>query len=208
MFTLGIVTVTSYLLGSVPAGFLAGRIAGVDIRRLGSGNVGATNVLRVLGKRFGYPVFLVDFGKGFAAVELALLLSRRSGGDASFVDSCAAIAAIFAVVGHTFPVWLRFKGGKGVATSIGVLFGLAPIPALIVCGVWLLTFEISRYVSLASIVAALAFPATVAMMSFFQPRHSPVLFYISLCLAGLVIARHRANLVRLSHGTEPRFRRK
>jgi glycerol-3-phosphate acyltransferase PlsY len=208
MLILGVVALTSYLLGSLPAGFLAGRIAGVDIRRLGSGNIGATNVLRVLGKRFGYPVFLVDFGKGFGAVHLALLLGRRSGGDASFVDFCAGIAAIFAVAGHTFPVWLRFKGGKGVATSIGVLFGLAPIPALIVCGVWLLTFKISRYVSLASMVAALAFPATVAVMSFFQPSHSPVLFFISLCLAGLVIARHRANLVRLSRGTEPRFRRK
>jgi glycerol-3-phosphate acyltransferase PlsY len=203
-----VVTLISYLLGSLPAGYLAGRIAGVDIRQLGSGNIGATNVLRVLGKRFGYPVFVFDFGKGFAAVQLALLLGRRSGGGANFVDFCAAIAAIFAVIGHTFPVWLRFKGGKGVATSIGVLFGLAPIPALIVSGVWLFTFEISRYVSLASVVAALAFPATVAVMRFFEQPPSRVIFYLSLCLAGLVIARHRSNLVRLLHGTEPRFRRK
>ena len=170
VFTPAVVTLISYLLGSLPAGYLAGCIAGVDIRQLGSGNIGATNVLRVLGKRFGYPVFLFDFGKGFGAVHLALLLGRRSGGDANFVDFCAAIAAIFAVIGHTFPVWLRFKGGKGVATSIGVLFGLAPIPALIVSGVWLLTFEISRYVSLASVVAALAFPATVAVIPVAMPR--------------------------------------
>jgi glycerol-3-phosphate acyltransferase PlsY len=208
VLTLAIVALISYLLGSLPAGYLAGRIAGIDIRKVGSGNVGATNVLRVLGKRFGYPVFLADFGKGFGALQLAFLLSRRSGGSATFVEFCAATAAVFAVVGHAFPVWLRFKGGKGVATSVGVLFGLAPIPALIVCAVWLATFEISRYVSLSSVVAAVALPATIAVMNIFQQPHTSVLFCLSVCLAALIIARHRSNLVRLLHGTEPRFRRK
>jgi acyl phosphate:glycerol-3-phosphate acyltransferase len=116
-----IVALIGYLLGSLPAGYLLGRIGGVDIRRLGSGNIGATNVLRVLGKRFGYPVFLIDFAKGFVAVLVAVLLATRSRGRPNFIELCAATAGVCAVVGHSFPMWLGFKGGKGVATSIGVL---------------------------------------------------------------------------------------
>src|SRR5947207_1311878 len=108
MFTLAIVALISYLLGSLPVGYLVARIAGIDIRRVGSGNIGATNVLRMLGKRFGYPVFLADFGKGFAAVQLALLLGKRGGAGASFVEFCGAVAGIFAVGGHVFPGLLRF----------------------------------------------------------------------------------------------------
>jgi glycerol-3-phosphate acyltransferase PlsY len=206
--TLAIVALAGYLLGSVPAGYLAGRLAGVDIRELGSGNIGATNVLRVLGKRFGYPVFVVDFAKGLCAVLLAILVATRAAGVPHFVEVCAATGGVCAVLGHSFPVWLRFRGGKGVATSIGVLFGLAPIAAVMVCAVWLVTFELSRYVSLASVVAALALPAAVGATGFFQPPLSPVLFYFSLCLAVVVVIRHRSNLSRLLRGTEPRFRRK
>ncbi|MFN2542556.1 MAG: glycerol-3-phosphate 1-O-acyltransferase PlsY [Chthoniobacterales bacterium] len=208
MSILATVALISYLLGSFPAGYLAGRIAGVDIRKIGSGNIGATNVLRVLGKQFGYPVFLIDFAKGFAAVLLAMFVARRSAGEATYVEFCAAVGGVCAVLGHSFPVWLRFKGGKGVATSIGVLFGLLPVAALIVCAVWIVTFELSRYVSLASIIAALTLPATVVALRFFGEPTTPVLFYFSLFLAAVVILRHRSNLARLFRGTEPRFRRK
>ena len=206
--TLAVVALIGYLLGSLPAGYLAGRLAGVDIRRVGSGNIGATNVLRVLGKRFGYPVFLIDFGKGFAAVWLAAFVATRNGSSADFRELSAAAAGVGAVIGHSFPVWLRFKGGKGVATSMGVLFGLGPIAALIVCSVWLVTFELSRYVSLASVLAALALPISVAVMQFFTLHTPGVLFYFSVFLAAVVVVRHRSNLARLLRGTEPRFRRK
>jgi glycerol-3-phosphate acyltransferase PlsY len=208
VFTLALVALISYLIGSFPAGFLAGRIAGVDIRKVGSGNIGATNVLRILGKRFGYPVFLIDFLKGFIAVELAGLIANHAQAGESCAEFCAMTAGVFAVIGHSYPLWLRFKGGKGVATSIGVFFGLMPLAALVVCAVWIITFEISRYVSLASVVAALCLPVAVVVISLFKSPSGPVLFYFSLCITAMVVVRHRSNLARLFHGTEPRFPRK
>ncbi|HET9417816.1 MAG TPA: glycerol-3-phosphate 1-O-acyltransferase PlsY [Chthoniobacterales bacterium] len=202
------VAVLGYLIGSFPAGYVAGRIAGVDIRTHGSGNIGATNVLRVLGKRFGYAVFLVDFGKGVAAVLVARHITSVNGTDERAVELAATLAGIVAVIGHSFPVWLKFRGGKGVATSIGVLFALLPLAGAVVCLVWLATFEIARYVSLASVVAAVALPIAVAAMFFLHRLQTPVLLYCSLCLAALVIVRHRSNLARLAKGTEPRFSRK
>lgn len=181
---------------------------GVDIRAHGSGNIGATNVVRVLGKRFGYAVFLVDFAKGFVAVLLARFVTSISGTDHEAVEKAATLAAICAVMGHSFPVWLKFRGGKGVATAIGVLFALMPIAAAIMCGVWLVTFEIGRYVSLASVIAAIALPISVAAMLFLHRIDTPVLLYFSLCLTTLVVVRHRSNLARLVRGTEPRFTRR
>src|SRR5204863_9049117 len=142
-------------------GYFAGRIAGVDPRSMGSGNIGATNVLRVLGKRWGYTVFFVDSFKGFAAVRLALFLAGHLTFAQPHAVYFAIIAAIACVAGHSFPVWLRFKGGKGVATSAGAIFGLMPLAAIIVVGVWVIVFETTRYVSVASLVAALALPVTV-----------------------------------------------
>ncbi len=208
MSTYPIVAVLGYLLGSFPSGYVAGRTAGVDIRMHGSGNIGATNVLRVLGKRFGYPVFLVDFGKGVAAVLLAGHITTASGTDQRAVELAATLAGIFAVIGHSFPVWLKFRGGKGVATSIGVLFALLPVAGAVVCLVWLATFEIGRYVSLASVVAAVALPIAVAAMFFLHRLQTPVLVYCSVGLAALIVIRHRSNLARLAKGTEPRFTRK
>jgi glycerol-3-phosphate acyltransferase PlsY len=197
-----------YLIGSFPAGYFAGRIAGIDIRTVGSGNVGATNVLRVLGKRFGYPVFLVDFGKGIAAVVLARVMAKSGGSSENTVELASMLAGICAVVGHSFPLWLKFRGGKGFATSIGVLFALVPLAAAIVCIVWVVTFEIGRYVSLASVVAAVALPISVAVMFFLHRVNTPVLLYFSICLAAVIVVRHRSNLSRLAKGTEPRFVRK
>ena len=198
----------AYLLGSIPAGYIAGRIAGVDIRKLGSGNVGATNVTRVLGKRFGYPVFLIDFAKGLAAVLIALMIAGTATTNATFIDLSAGMAALFSVIGHSYPIWLRFEGGKGVATALGSLFGLNWIGAVVMCIVWLTVFQVTRYISLASVTAAVALPITIAIMLGLKQVQSPIVFYFALFLGGIVIFRHRSNLSRLLKGTEPRFDRK
>jgi glycerol-3-phosphate acyltransferase PlsY len=181
---------------------------GVDIRKVGSGNVGATNVTRVLGKRFGYPVFVVDFAKGLAAVVLAVIMARASQSSAQFVDLCAAIGAVCSVIGHSYSIWLGFRGGKGVATLMGALFGINWITALIVCAVWIVVFQVTRYVSLASIAAAVALPITAAIMLFLKELATPIPLYFSFCLGAIIVGRHRSNLLRLLKGTEPRFVRK
>jgi acyl phosphate:glycerol-3-phosphate acyltransferase len=196
----------SYFLGSVPSGYLAGRIAGIDIRTRGSGNIGATNVTRELGRLYGYPVFLADFGKGLASVAIAKLVGHQFS-LTSWEEPLQIVAAIFCVVGNTFPVWLRFKGGKGVATSAGALFGLSPLAVLIALIVWVVTFEITRYVSLASVVAAAALPLTIFIIAQLKPANGSLLFYFSICLAVIIVLRHRSNLLRLIRGTEQRFDR-
>jgi len=198
----------TYLIGSLPTAYIAGRFAGIDIREVGSGNVGATNVARVLGKEFGYPVFLVDVTKGFAAVKLAEILAHSAQFNALRLDVCAVLGAIFSVIGHSYPVWLSFKGGKGVATSIGTLFALNWVPAVIVCLIWIVIFQMTRYVSLASIAAAIALPITMAVMLFLKELPTPVFLYFSLCLGAIVVFRHRSNVSRLLKGTEPQFARK
>jgi len=202
------VALLAYLLGSLPTGYIAGRLVGVDIRKVGSGNVGATNVTRALGKRFGYPVFLVDFAKGLAAVMLAVIMAKAAQSSAQFVDLCAAIGAICSLMGHSYSIWLGFSGGKGVATLMGALFGINWITALIVCVVWIVVFEATRYVSLASIAAAVALPIAVAIMLFLKGLPTPIPLYFSFCLGAIVVVRHRSNLSRLVKGTEPRFVRK
>jgi glycerol-3-phosphate acyltransferase PlsY len=208
VLTLIIVAMIGYLVGSFPAGYIAGRIAGIDIRKAGSGNIGATNVVRVLGKRFGYAVFAVDFGKGIGAVASSIFVTRTAGLSETQMELCGTLSGVCCVIGHIYPVWLGFKGGKGVATSIGVLFGLVPVAALIMSAVWILTFEATRYVSVASITAALALPITVGAMFWLRYLNTPVLLYFSLCLAAVVVLRHRSNICRLRNGTEPRFVRK
>ena len=200
--------IASYFTGSFPSAYIAGRLAGIDIRTAGSGNVGATNVARVLGKRFGYPVFVVDLAKGFAAVKLAEWFVSGAHSSAFFVDLYGVVGGTFAVIGHSFPVWLGFKGGKGVATSMGALFALNWIPALVVGIVWIVIFLTTRYVSLASIIAATTLPITAAVMFFLGALSSPVLLYFCLLLAVIVVVRHRSNISRLLSGTEHRFVRK
>jgi acyl phosphate:glycerol-3-phosphate acyltransferase len=208
VFTIAGVALISYLIGSVPAGYLAGRIAGIDIRKAGSGNIGATNVLRVLGKRYGYPVFLFDFAKGTAAVEISILIFNSTHHAEVSRELCAILAGVSSVIGHSYPVWLGFKGGKGVATSFGVVFGLIPLAALIAVLVWLITFGTTRYVSVASMTAAIALPITVLVMLYVKLLSGLTLLLFSICLAAIVIWRHRSNLSRLMSGTEPRFERK
>jgi glycerol-3-phosphate acyltransferase PlsY len=208
VFTFATVALLAYLLGAIPTGYIAGRIGGIDVRKVGSGNVGATNVTRVLGKRFGYPVFVVDFGKGLAAVAVGMMVAKNAQSTPKFVDLCGALAAIFSVIGHSYPIWLGFKGGKGVATTLGSLFGLHWISAAVVCVVWIVAFQVTRYVSLASLAAAIALPVTVATMLFLKQLQTPILLYFTVFLAGIIVLRHRSNLSRLLKGTEPRFARK
>ena len=202
------VILEAYLFGSIPNGYLAGRLSGVDVRKHGSGNIGATNVLRVLGKPWGFAVFFADALKGFLAVRLAIYLASRTPETVGYIEFYAIVAAAACVAGHSFPVWLRFKGGKGVATSAGSLAGVTPIAAFTIFCVWLVVFKVTRYVSLASIVAATALPVAVAVLIALQQTQGTVLFYFSVVMTALVVWRHRSNISRLMNGTEPRFARK
>ncbi|HEV2805893.1 MAG TPA: glycerol-3-phosphate 1-O-acyltransferase PlsY [Chthoniobacterales bacterium] len=197
-----------YLFGSFPAGYFAGRLAGVDVRTVGSGNIGATNVLRALGKKWGYPVFAIDALKGFAAVRAAFFLVKYWDGAKPYGEYLAILAAMMAVAGHTFPVWLKFKGGKGVATSAGALIGLMPLAVPLVFLVWVVVFETTRYVSLASIIAAISLPIVAGLLAHWKFVDTPALIYFSLLITLLVLWRHRSNFSRLLKGTEQRFTRK
>jgi len=208
MLTLAAVAIVSYLLGSIPAGYLAGRLAGIDIRNAGSGNIGATNVTRVLGKWRGCAVFIFDFAKGTLAVLVSISLSQNIQAKPVSPETYGIVGAFFSVLGHTFPVWLGLNGGKGVATSAGALFGLMPLAVLIAGLVWVLIFEVTRYVSLASVTAAVTLPVAVLVLTYLRHTNGVELFYFSLCLSAVVVFRHRSNLSRLRHGTEPRFKRK
>ncbi|MFL6499728.1 MAG: glycerol-3-phosphate 1-O-acyltransferase PlsY [Candidatus Udaeobacter sp.] len=201
------IIIVSYLLGSIPFGYMAGRIAGIDIRNAGSGNVGATNVVRVLGKRYGYPVFALDVLKGFAAVKISMAICGQHP-EWNSPEISGMVAATSSVLGHVFPPWLKFKGGKGVATAAGALLALTPIATFMGVAVWIIVFWLTRYVSLASVVATVALP--ILILIFGAPdRHSGTLLaYCSVCVAALVVWRHRSNLSRLLRGTEPRFIRK
>ena len=208
MLTLVTVLVASYLLGSIPFGYLAGEIAGVDVRKVGSGNVGATNVLRVLGKPYGYAVFALDFLKGLGAVKISVLIATHVLPEWGSPEIFGIVAAASAVIGHCFPLWLKFRGGKGVATSAGALFGLMPLAMLVGVAIWILIFWLTRYVSLASVIAAAALPIVIAIVTRLNQSYGKALFYSSLCIAAVVIWRHHSNLSRLMRGREPRFTRK
>src|SRR6266481_1907154 len=208
MLTLATVLVASYLLGSIPFGYLAGRLAGIDIRKAGSGNVGATNVVRVLGRRYGYPVFALDFLKGFGAVKISMLMAPGRPPDWNSPEIFGILAAMCSVLGHLYPPWLKFNGGKGVATSAGALLALTPVATLIGIAIWVVMFWLTRYVSLASITAAVVLPIVILVVRSHDQNNGRPLVIASVCVAAVVIWRHRSNLSRLIRGTEPRFTRK
>jgi len=208
MLTLTGVLLVSYLLGSIPFGYVAGKIRGIDIRKIGSGNIGATNVVRVLGKRYGYSVFVLDFLKGFGAVKISMSIATDARSEWGSPEIFGILAAIASVIGHSFPLWLKFRGGKGVATAGGALFGLMPVAALIAVIIWISIFWFTRYVSLASVVTAVALPLVILIMTRLNQIRGNALFYSSLGIAALVIWRHHSNLSRLMRGSEPRFTRK
>lgn len=204
----------AYLIGAIPFGLLIGWMRGVDIRKAGSGNIGATNLGRVVGRKWGLIGFLLDVIKGAAPVLAAgfyfgwITSANLPGAGAAWQWLVIAVAAI---LGHVYPVYLGFRGGKGVATSFGVLLGVWPyltIPAIGGLITWLLFASALRYVSLASVIAAVALPCYVALTAACSSRQfalSPFLIITSL-MALLVIVRHRANLVRLARGTENRLK--
>jgi acyl phosphate:glycerol-3-phosphate acyltransferase len=208
MLTLAVAVLGSYLLGSIPFGYLVGKIRGIDIRKIGSGNIGATNVVRVLGKRYGYPVFVLDCLKGFGAVKISMSIATDAWPEWGSPEIFGVLAAVASVIGHSFPVWLKFRGGKGVATSAGALFGLMPLATLIAIVIWLLVFWFTRYVSVASLVTAVALPLVILIMTRLNQIQGNALFYSSLGIAAVVIWRHRSNFSRLMRGSEPRFTRK
>lgn len=188
----------SYVLGSIPTSYLAARYgAGIDLRQVGSKNLGATNLYRVLGWRYAVPVAVFDAAKGVIPV---LLFARL----AEVGVWGALVLGLAAILGHVFSVFLRFKGGKGVATSAGVVLGLAPLAFLAAAIVWALVVRVSGYVSLGSVLAAMAFPGAVAII---YPERREVLWF-GVVLAALIIGFHRANIGRLLRGTENRFGRR
>ncbi len=193
-----------YLLGSVPTGYLVGKAKGVDIRTVGSGNMGATNVFRVLGKAAGVFVLIVDGLKGYAACAwVSVLVLKFMPVPDNQVELIKIVAGISAVLGHNFTCWLKFKGGKGVATSAGIYFALAPAAAGIALGVWVVLFALTRYVSVASIAASIVLPAIVWIMS-----TSLVLQIFTTLLGLLVVIKHKGNIQRLMKGTENRIGRR
>jgi glycerol-3-phosphate acyltransferase PlsY len=197
-----LLTLFAYLLGAIPNGLLIGRIKGVDIRKVGSGNIGATNVFRSLGRGWGILTFVLDALKGLIpALVFPLLIARLMGQPLN--RDYGILFGIAAIAGHNWPVYLRFKGGKGVATSAGVLIGIAPAAVLIGALCWGIVCALSRYVSLASIAAAVAVP--IAGWILYLPQRGPLLPGVLTLLGAVIIVRHRANIKRLRTGTENRF---
>lgn len=210
--------VIGYLSGSVPWALLIGLANGVDIRTVGSKNVGATNLGRTLGKKFFWYGFLLDAAKGFVPVIAVALLTRSGNGTAGtgLPSWGPLLTAMACVIGHTYPVWLKFKGGKGVATSFGVLLGIWPIYTLgALAGglVFIAVFMVYRYISLASIVGTISFTLTAAGLAllpespFYVPHAADAypLVAVAAVFTLLIIARHRANIARLLAGTEPKY---
>mgnify|MGYP001828585782 CR=1 FL=1 len=195
--TIAFLTLAAYLFGAIPFGLLIAKSRGVDIREQGSGNIGATNVFRVLGKSWGIFTFVLDALKGFIPAFYFPLF-----GD--IAPDYGVLFGIVAILGHSFPVYLKFKGGKGVATSAGMLLGVAPVAVGIGFLCWIICIFISRYVSLSSILAAIAVAATV----WIRGEKSLVVSCALTFLALLVVWLHRANIKRLLNGTENRFGKK
>jgi glycerol-3-phosphate acyltransferase PlsY len=232
----------AFLLGSIPIGLIIARAKGINIREHGSGNIGATNVLRVIGKKYGITCLLLDALKGFIPVVIAVNLIQIDGKTLTLfhieaLDAYAltlpavqqfqgqlvhVLTALAAVLGHNYSPWVGFKGGKGIATSAGVLLGLMPAGVALLIFVWLAVFLVSRYVSLASIIAAAALPLVTHIGARLHHVHNDKsqptlweagtwnkpLFFFSLVIAVLAIWKHRSNIQRICAGTEHRFTRK
>lgn len=193
--------ITGFVCGSVPWGYLVGRAHGIDIRQHGSGNIGATNVFRVLGKKWGILVFFLDALKGVAAVVGGWFLARAVGTDEQLAGIVTGIACI---LGHNYTPWLGFKGGKGIATSAGVLATILWLPMLIGLGIWALVVWLTRMVSAGSIAAAASLPLSTWFLTLGTPNHV-IMTGFAILIATLAIWRHRTNIQRILAGTENRF---
>ena len=203
--------IVSYLLGSIIGSLVVGRLrGGVDIRRLGSGNAGRTNALRTQGKRFAFWVFLIDIGKGWVATGLvapSLLPGMLQGAESAppqLRDWIAAACGIAVILGHVYPVWYGFRGGKGVATVVGAVLGLAPGLLVPMLATWMVAVILVGFVGLASILGAVALAVTVEVSR--REPHAPLLTF-GVLTALLIVFTHRSNIARMLAGTEPRARR-
>jgi len=189
----------AYLLGSIPFGLIAGfRGRGLDIREHGSKNIGATNVFRVVGKKWGITVLLLDAIKGYVVCVFPAFFGQN------LALPFQLLLGVSAILGHSFPVWLKFKGGKGVATSLGVFLAIAWVPTLITFGIWILCFAITHIISISSLVAALVFPMMITWRYGGTPEFI-LLLPISIILAVFIFYTHRANIQRLRQGTEKKL---
>jgi glycerol-3-phosphate acyltransferase PlsY len=193
----------SYVLGSIPTGFLVGKARGIDIRTIGSGNIGATNVFRTFGTVAGVAVLLADALKGFLAVALVTRVCwSLFGGTAGPLarEWLEIVAGITAVLGHNYTCWLNFRGGKGIATSAGVLIALVPYALLIILGVWIIVMGLTRFVSLASICASFSLPFATWLTG-----GDSTMILITAAMTTLAIYKHKSNIQRLLKGTETRI---
>jgi glycerol-3-phosphate acyltransferase PlsY len=197
-----IALIAAYLLGSLPSAVWIGKIFyGVDVREYGSGNAGATNTFRVLGRTAGIPVLIIDILKGYAAVQLATIIGNYFPGTQQFVNFKLTLG-IAGLLGHIFPVFAGFRGGKGVATLLGILAGVHPPAALVCAGIFLIVFLASGYVSLGSMISAIAFPLII-MFVYNETIKSLNIF--SMFVAILVLITHQKNIERLLRGDESRI---
>lgn len=200
--TLILLCAGAYLLGSIPTAVWVGKIFfGIDVREHGSGNAGATNTLRTLGKKAGFSVLFIDFLKGFAAASLVYAASHLEAGTAGWLNTQMLLGA-FAVIGHVFPVFAGFRGGKGIATLIGVVTAMSGWLALICFITFVVVVSVSRYISLGSMVSAVLSPLYVGLIYEWQ---QPTFLYFCIAIAILVVYTHRTNIGRLRSGTESRF---
>lgn len=196
------IIILAYLLGSVPtAVWVSRRYFGIDIREYGSGNAGATNVYRVLGSRWGTMVMLIDMLKGMLAVQLAWLLPEYVGQDIPF-QNLQTILGMTAVLGHIFPIWADFKGGKGVATVLGMVLGISPITAVSCVGVFAIVLYLTRFVSLSSILASIAFPIFILVIFNVD---NPLYRVFAIAVALMVVLTHQKNIGRLLRGEETKI---
>lgn len=204
-----VIAIAAYLLGSIPFGYLLVRIArGTDVRKSGSGNIGATNVARAGGAKLGMLTLLLDALKGYIAVFLAERLAKQVFSNLDpqqrpFILAGMSLAVLFAMIGHIFPVWLKFRGGKGVATGLGCFLALAPKAVAVVLAIFAAIVIVSRYVSLGSIVASAAFPLFAYLL--YRQDASPAMLAATVAASALIILKHRANIERLIGGTENRL---
>jgi glycerol-3-phosphate acyltransferase PlsY len=199
-----IIFIGAYLFGATPWGFIIGKMKGIDIRKHGSGNIGATNVTRTLGGGLGKLCFLLDTLKGFIPVFIASIMVKDSQ-----VDSAMIVATLATVLGHMFPVYLKFKGGKGISTTGGALLALAPGAFICSALIWVISFKTSRYVSLASIIAAATLPLNAWLLNLTGLTKTTMPLIIFLAILGLLaVGRHISNIKRLLNGTESRFAKK
>jgi acyl phosphate:glycerol-3-phosphate acyltransferase len=204
LLTYLLVSLAAYLLGSIPSGYILVRIfLKEDIRAKGSGNIGATNVIRSGAKGLGALTFLLDACKGYVAVVLASRIASVPSLTPVDHRNAAALAALFAILGHIYTVWLRFKGGKGVATGLGVFLALAPWAALAALVLFILVVVLTRYVSLSSILAAVIFPICAVLLP--HAQRTPLLTAVIFVVPVIVIAKHHQNIARLLQGKESRF---